>query len=238
MKKLSSLSIFFPCFNEERNIPFFIDEALNFLPKIADKFEIIIINDGSVDDTRLVTDKLTKENPLIKVIHHSENLGYGAALRTGFSVAKYEWVFFTDGDLQFKLSQLKKFIPYTDKNHVIIGYRKNRADGKARVFNAWLFKLYIDLLFRVGVKDIDCAFKLFHRKTLQSLHLESTGAFTSSEVLYKLKKKGEVFVQLPVDHKKRKYGSPTGNNLKVIIKAGIEALSLYLKIKLGSLVQK
>ncbi|MCC6711434.1 MAG: glycosyltransferase family 2 protein [Candidatus Pacebacteria bacterium] len=233
--KLKSLSVFFPCFNEEKNIPFFVDEAINFLPKVADKFEIIIIDDGSSDKTKDVAEDLVKNFPMVKLVSHQENRGYGAALRTGFEVAKYDWIFFTDGDLQFRLNQLANFIPYTQTHHVIIGYRKKRAEGKLRAFNASLFKLYIDLLFRVGVRDIDCAFKLFHRKTLQSLHLESTGAFTSSEILYKLKKRGEQFIQLPVNHSKRKFGSPTGNNIKVIIKAGIEALSLYLKIKIGSL---
>ncbi len=233
--KLKSLSVFFPCFNEEKNIPFFVDEAINFLPKVADKFEIIIIDDGSSDKTKDVAEDLVKNFPMVKLVSHQENRGYGAALRTGFEVAKYDWIFFTDGDLQFRLNQLANFIPYTQTHHVIIGYRKKRAEGKLRAFNASLFKLYIDLLFRVGVRDIDCAFKLFHRKTLQSLHLESTGAFTSSEILYKLKKRGEKFIQLPVNHSKRKFGSPTGNNIKVIIKAGIEALSLYLKIKIGSL---
>ncbi|MBT3464901.1 MAG: glycosyltransferase family 2 protein [Candidatus Pacebacteria bacterium] len=237
MKKLSSLSVFFPCFNEEKNIPFFVKESLAFLPQVANKFEIIIIDDGSTDGTKKVVNDLEKKHKQVKVVSHSENKGYGAALRTGFSTAKFDWIFFTDGDLQFRLNQLAKFIPYTEKNHVIIGYRANRAEGRIRAFNARLFKVYIDLLFRIGVKDIDCAFKLFHRETLQSLHLESTGAFTSSEVLYKLKKRGEKFIQLPVQHRKRRYGSPTGNNLKVIIKAGIEALSLYLKIKIGSLVK-
>lgn len=237
MKKLSSLSVFFPCFNEEKNIPLFVKESLAFLPQIANKFEIIIIDDGSIDKTKEVANDLEKKHKQVKVVSHLENKGYGAALRTGFSTAKFDWIFFTDGDLQFRLNQLSKFIPYTSNNHVIIGYRANRAEGRIRAFNARLFKFYIDLLFRIGVRDIDCAFKLFHRETLQSLHLESTGAFTSSEVLYKLKKRGEEFIQLPVQHRKRRYGSPTGNNLKVIIKAGIEALSLYLKIKIGSLVK-
>lgn len=234
-KKLSSLSVFFPCFNEEKNIPLFIAEALTVIPQVAEKFELIIVNDGSVDQTKLTGEALAQKYPNVKIISHPENRGYGAALRTGFEAAKYDWVFFTDGDLQFKLNQLIDFVPYTEKHHVIIGYRKKRAEGKLRAFNAGLFKLYIDLLFRVGVRDIDCAFKLFHRKTLQALHLESTGAFTSAEILYKLKKRGEKFMQLPVNHRKRKFGSPTGNNVKVIIKAGIEALSLYLKIKIGSL---
>ena len=217
MKKLSSLSVFFPCFNEEKNIPLFIKEALDYLPQIATKFELIIVDDGSSDNTKKISEELVKKYSQVRLISHTENKGYGAALRTGLEAAKYDWVFFTDGDLQFRLKQLTAFIPYTMKHHVIIGYRENRADGKFRAFNAWLFKVYINLLFRVGVKDIDCAFKLFHRPTLQSLHLESTGAFTSSEILYKLKKQGEVFIQLPVKHSKRRHGSPTGNNIKVII---------------------
>ena len=235
MKKLSSLSAFFPCFNEEKNIPLFVKEALTLFPKIAHKFEILIINDGSIDNTRQVAEELARKYPQVRVIHHPENRGYGAALRTGIDESRFDWIFFTDGDLQFRLNQLQSFLPYTESSHVVIGYREKRAEGKIRAFNAWLFKLYVDLLFRVGVKDIDCAFKLFHRKTLQSLHLESTGAFTSSEILYKLKKKGEKFSQVSVQHKKRKYGSPTGNNPKVVLKAGIEALSLYIKIKIGSL---
>lgn len=235
MKKLSSLSAFFPCFNEEKNIPLFVKEAREVFPQIAQKFEIIIINDGSVDSTKQVAEELARKYPEVRVVHHPENRGYGAALRTGIDEARFDWIFFTDGDLQFRLNQLRSFLPYTEASHVVIGYRERRAEGKIRAFNAWLFKLYVDLLFRVGVRDIDCAFKLFHRKTLQSLHLESTGAFTSSEILYKLKKKGEKFSQVSVQHKKRKYGSPTGNNPKVVLKAGIEALSLYIKIKIGSL---
>jgi len=235
MKKLSSLSVFFPCFNEEKNIPLFIEEALEYFPKVATQFELIIVNDGSSDNSLEVAEELAKKYKQVRVVSHSDNRGYGAALRTGFEAARYDWIFFTDGDLQFRLNQLTDFIPYTKDHHVIIGYRRSRAEGRFRAFNAGLFKLYIDLLFRVGVRDIDCAFKLFHKKTLQSLHLESTGAFTSSEILYKLKKQGEVFIQLPVTHRKRRHGSPTGNNIKVIIKAGIEALSLYIKIKIGSL---
>jgi glycosyltransferase involved in cell wall biosynthesis len=175
MKKIPSLSVFFPCFNEEKNIPLFIKEALEYLPEIANNFELIVVNDGSTDSSQEVAEELAKKHKQVKVVSHLENRGYGAALRTGFESAKYDWIFFTDGDLQFRLNQLTDFIPYTKNHHVIIGFRKNRAEGRLRAFNARLFKLYVDILFRVGVKDIDCAFKLFHRKTLQSWHLESTG---------------------------------------------------------------
>lgn len=233
--KISSLSVFFPCFNEEPNVELFVEEALNILPNIAKKFEIIVVNDGSSDGTGKIATSLARKNPFIRAIHHKRNLGYGAALRSGFQAARYDWVFFTDGDLQFRLSQLKKLIPHTEKYDVIIGYRKKRAEGAFRALNARLFKLYIDILFRVHVRDIDCAFKLFKTDVIQSLDLTSSGAFISAEFLYKLKKKHELFKQIPVDHHERQYGSPTGNNPKVIIKAGLEALRLYVSMKISFL---
>jgi glycosyltransferase involved in cell wall biosynthesis len=233
--KLKSLSVFYPCYNEQQNIPIFIKQALNFLPEIANKFEIIIINDGSRENTKRIVLDLIKINTNIKLVNHSKNLGYGAALRSGFRKSSYDWIFFTDGDLQFDIRQLKNFIEFTDEYRVILGYRKKRAEGRLRSFNAKLFKIFIDILFRVHVKDIDCAFKLIRADVIKPIKLSSTGAFTSAEFLYKFKKRGVHFKQLPVNHYKRKFGSPTGNNVGVIIKAGIEAFKLYLKIKWESL---
>lgn len=235
MHKLPSLSVFFPCYNEAANIPLFIQEALVVLPEFAKQFEIIIVDDGSVDGSREVADQFATHDKRIRVIRHKTNRGYGAALRSGFESARYEWVFFTDGDLQFKLSQISKFVVQAEKYQVVIGYRRRRADGGIRAINARLFKFYIDALFRLHVTDIDCAFKLFKRTVLQQVQLESTGAFTSSELLYKLKKHGVVWKQLPVDHLPRKFGNPTGNHPRVVIKAGIEALQLYIHMKLQSL---
>lgn len=234
MKKLSSLTAFFPVFNEEKNIPHFVSEALTELPKIAKKFEILIINDGSKDTSAAVADVLAKKHPdIVRVLHHEKNKGYGAALRSGFTNARYDWVFFTDGDLQFTLKQLEKFVPYTDEYKVIIGHRVERAEGALRAIPARLYKLFVDVLFRVHVIDIDCAFKLFETKLIQSLQLESNGAFISSEFLYRLKKRRVKFKQLPVKHQKRRFGKPTGNRMHVIIRAGLEALRLYLHMKFG-----
>jgi len=231
MNKLTSLTVFFPCFNEAANLEKLINEALVILPEIADIFEVIIVDDGSQDETVKIVQNLQKTHPEIKLVRHPINLGYGAALRTGFGAAKYDWTFFADGDLQFELADLKKFVPETTNYLAVIGFRQNRADGGMRVFNASLFKLYINLLFRLHVKDIDCAFKLFKTSLVQSIKLESTGAFTSAELLYKLKKRGITIKQLPVSHFARKFGQPTGNNPKVAIKAGLEALKLYFHMK-------
>jgi len=231
--KLVSLSVFFPCFNEEKNIGPLVKKIHKLLPEISKTYEIIIINDGSADGTSAVLNKLVKEMAYIRVVNHNVNRGYGAALRSGIKAAKYKWVFFTDGDGQFNVSELKKFIPHTSEYSVVIGYRINRAEGNIRAINAKFFRIFINLLFRVGVQDIDCAYKLMKTSLVQSLKLQSNGAMISAEMLYRLKKKGIEFKQVPVKHYLRQYGQPTGNNPRVIIKAGVEAFKLYVHMKFG-----
>ncbi len=227
------MSVFFPCYNEEKNVPLMVRQAAEFLPSVADEYEMIVVNDGSTDRTAQVTQALQEVHPQLKLVSHENNLGYGASLRTGFDNSRYDWIFYTDGDAQFDLSELEKFIPYTERYQVILGYREKRAEGLPRVVNAKLFKLYIDILFRLGVRDIDCAFKLMKADLIHSLDLFSDGAFISAEYLYKLKKKGVEFKQLPVKHLPRKHGQPTGSRPDVIIKALLDALKLYLKMKFG-----
>ena len=230
--KIDSISVFLPCLNEEQNLLPLIEKAHQFLAIYSNKHEIIVVDDGSTDNTVVAIKKISKKIPNIKLIHHSNNLGYGAAIQSGIQASQYKWIFFTDGDGQFNIQELEQFIPYTHNFKSIIGYRTNRAEGSIRAFNAGIFKLFIDIIFRVSVKDIDCAFKLFEANTIKSLDLNSTGAMISAELLYKLKKNHVQFKQLPVTHYPRIHGSPTGNSPSVIIKAGVEAIKLYLSMKL------
>lgn len=235
MKKLLSLSVFFPAYNEEENLPALIEQTMVHLPQFAENFEIIIVNDGSGDNTKTVAEDLAAKYHQVKVVSHHTNLGYGAALKTGFATAKYDWVFFTDADLQFDLAELGQFLAFTDEYKAIIGYRTARAEGFGRARNAYLFKLFVNLLFRVHVRDIDCAFKLFRTELIPPLKLQSNGAFISSELLYKLKKNHIKIKELPVTHYPRLRGNPTGANFKVVIKAGLDAIQLYSSIKLRRL---
>ena len=237
-KKLKSLSVFFPVFNEEENLEKLLTESLEIIPKIAQKYEIIFVNDGSRDKSKVILEKLRKNNNNIRLINHSKNLGYGESLKTGIKKSKYEWIFWTDADLQFKLKELRKFIKFTDKKEAIIGFRKERAEGLKREINANLFKFYIDLLFRLHVKDIDCAFKLVKAEKLKKLELNSGSAFTSAEILYRLKKDGIKFKEIAVNHYPRQFGKATGSNPKVILKACYEAMLSYLNIKFFSLQSK
>jgi glycosyltransferase involved in cell wall biosynthesis len=233
LKESLSISAFIPCFNEIGNLETMVQELLAVLSNLTAQYELIIINDGSRDGTGDLADTLAKSNEHLKVIHHPKNLGYGYTLRSGFAAARYDWTFFTDADRQFNVAELNRFIPFTKTYQVIIGYRKTRAEGGMRTLNARLYHLFIDLLFRVHVKDIDCAFKLIRSDLIKQITFTSTGALISAELLYKLKKKHLQFKQLPVNHYPRRFGKSTGANPKVILKAGYEAVKLYLHLKFG-----
>lgn len=129
VKALESLSVFFPVYNEVSNIPLLIDSANKIIPKLAKDYELIIINDGSDDGSDVVASSLIKDQAHWRLVSHSKNLGYGEALKTGIRSAKKDWIFLSDGDLQFDFKELRNFLPYTDKYQVIIGYRHKRAEG-------------------------------------------------------------------------------------------------------------
>lgn len=226
---LPSLSVFFPCYNEEKNVRELVLTAHQFLPTIAKKFEIIIVNDGSSDRTAKIAQELIGEYPNIRLVSHTVNLGYGAALKTGIANARYEWTFWSDGDLQFDIKTLQSFMPYVEDYSAIIGYRAHRADTFIRKVNGELYTMLINILFRLGVKDIDCAFKLIKTELLQSISIESSSAFTSSEILIRLKRKRIRFKQIPVSHFPRKRGNPTGGNIKVIFKGLRQTLAFYFR---------
>lgn len=223
--------MFFPCYNEEKNIEELVDKAKAAMAHITDDFEIILVNDGSRDRTAEVIDRLAQADPRIKGVHHVKNLGYGRAVRSGFKAATKDWVFFSDGDLQFDLTELKAFVPHTERSDGVIGYRKKRAEGFGRAGNAYLFKLFVNLVFRLGVRDINCAFKLIRNSRVRQLELISGGAMINTELLLKLKRTGLRFVELPVHHYPRRYGTPTGADIKVIFKAAVESLKLFISVR-------
>lgn len=227
-KKLSSLSIFTPAFNEESNIKNTIKDALKHAKKVSKKYEVIIIDDGSQDKTASIVKKITIKNPHVKLISHKQNLGYGAAIKTGLKACRYNWIFFTDSDGQFKLNELEKFVKQRNNADLIIGYRKKRMDPFHRIFIAGvLLKIWNRVLFGLKVKDVDCAYKLFKKEIIEDIDLETESAITVTELLVKAKEKGYTFHQIPVTHYARKHGEQTGGNFSVILKAARESFYLY-----------
>ncbi len=231
-KKLPSLSIFFPAFNEEKNIARALSDALKVAPTISEKFEIIVINDGSKDKTAAVAASIAQLHPQVRVVSQ-RNRGYGGALKRGFKEARYEWIFFTDSDLQFNIAELKKFVAHTRNYQVVLGYRGNRAEGWKRQLIANALKIWNRILlgFPRRIKDIDCAFKLIHRSVVRSIEpLFSDGAMVSTELLLKIHKAKYPYQQVSVTHYNRRHGTPTGNKLNVITKAVQDTFYLQRKL--------
>jgi glycosyltransferase involved in cell wall biosynthesis len=221
--RVPRLSFFFPAHNEEANIEGLIAEALESLPAIAETFEIIAVNDGSRDRTQLLADELTAAHPgIVRAVHHPTNLGYGAALRSGFAAAQYDLVAFTDGDRQFRvedLGRLTERLAASDQPDVVVGYRIKRADPLVRTLYARAYRLANRLFFGLTVRDVDCACKLFRRSALEGVRVESDGAFFSAELLIRLRAGGRSVVEVGVPHYPRTAGSPTGAKPRVIFRA-------------------
>lgn len=233
-KKLKELTIFFPFWNEEKNIEQVVTKAIEIIPTVAENFEILLIDDGSSDDTLKRARKLSEKHSFIRVIAHRVNRGYGAALRSGFDNAKYDMVVFTDGDLQFDLSEITKFVNEIEHADIVIGYRKKRRDHKRfkRLLLMNLLKIWDFVLFGFYFKDIDCGFKMFRKDALNQIGpFHSEGAMITTEILAKATKKKLRIVQVGVEHYERKYGDQTGANLFVIIRAILESFTLFSDIK-------
>ncbi len=234
-KIINELSVFFPAYNEEGNLANTVHKAEEILDSVAGKWEIIVVNDGSKDKTGEVAAKLAHENKKIRVITHSPNRGYGAALKSGFYNSKYEWITFTDADGQFDFSEITKFIEKQKETHadLVIGYYLGRKVPFYRKLNTYLWQLSVYALFGLNVKDIDCGFKLVRRKVIAEIpELESErGAFISSEFLIKARKYGFKIVEIGTNHYPRVKGKGTGADINVIIKSFMDLFRLWQKLR-------
>ncbi len=237
--KLNQLSVFLPAYNEEKSIKRVVFSVLAKIKSVAKQYEIIIVNDGSSDKTKQIIEKLTKKYSSVRLVNHSKNKGYGAALKTGMEVAKYEWICFMDSDGQFDFNEFNKFLKYTTKADLIIGYRKKRKDSFFRKLLAkclWLADL---ILFGVNFKDIDCGFKLFSKTALEKIGpLLTESAITESEFVVRAKKADLKIIQVPVTHYVRDKGVQTGAKLKVVSKAAIEGVMLWFDFFKHNLYKK
>ncbi|WP_338255458.1 glycosyltransferase family 2 protein [Dictyobacter halimunensis] len=233
-RKLSySLSVVLPAYNEEAVIEQTVTMVASALRTWTDDFEIIVVDDGSRDHTRDIIERLIGDEPRIRLMHHSQNRGYGAALVTGFHTASKELVFFMDSDGQFDINDLERFFPLIEHCDAVLGYRAPRHDPWIRKLNAWGWKQLVHLVLGIKVRDLDCAFKLYRAEFFQTLNLETRGAMINAEILYKFVRAGHIYTEVGVRHLPRQKGKATGAHPRVILKAMRELISYSRKWKLA-----
>ena len=232
--RVPELSYFFPAHDEAENIGPLIDEALTALALMAERFEIICVDDGSTDGTSTAADDLARRHPdIVRVVHHPRNLGYGAAVRSGLAASRYPLVAFTDGDRQFRVADLAMLLARLDDPtdpHVVAGYRIRRADAPLRLAYARVYRACLRLFFGLRVRDPDCACKVFRRAALEDVRLESGGAFLSAELLIKIGATGGSIVEQGVPHHPRTAGRASGADPRVVARAVRDFWALRLRL--------
>lgn len=205
-----SISVVLPAYNEEASIEPAVRRALAALEEIGAEHEVIVVDDGSRDRTAEVARALVDAHaPRVRLLSHAANRGYGAALRTGFSHARHELIFFTDSDNQFDVSELRYFLPLMDRYDVLTGFRIYRYDPVLRCVISWCWNRLVGILFRLRVRDVDCAFKLFRRDVRERITPECDNFFASAELLAKARRARLRIGEKGVRHYPRAAGETT-----------------------------
>ncbi len=232
---VSELSVVLPAFNEEANVEKVVRNCTAYLDERVPDYELLVVNDGSRDRTGEILDGLARELPRLRPLHHPQNRGYGAALRTGFGAATKRFVFYMDGDGQFDIRDLDKLLPLaTDDDSIVTGYRIERRDPFIRRLNAKLFGGWlVRVMLAVRVRDLNCAFKLIPKKVLDHVTLESPGALINAELYGRAVRQGFGIKEVGVHHYPREAGVQTGAHLSVIVRAFYDLFRLRRQIIAG-----
>lgn len=226
-----SLSFVLPAFNEAENIEEAVERCRAAATNLGLEFEIIVVDDGSRDETRRLADAMAAADARVRTVHHARNRGYGAALKSGLFAARMERVFFTDADLQFDLRELERLLAYADAYDIVAGYRAPRRDPVGRKLNGWAWSQLVRIVFDLDVYDVDCAFKIFDRRIFERIPVYSIGAFVNTEILVRAGAAGFTVRQVPVSHFPRRAGTQTGANPRVVLKAFHELWSLRRELR-------
>ena len=227
-KPLSSLSIFFPCFNDSGTIASLVVLADQIANELTDDYEVIVVDDGSTDASRDILIRLSKDYPALKLILHSKNMGYGGALRSGFLGADKEWVFYTDGDNQYDVRELKRLCEHVCPDiDVINGYKVERSDSLHRIIIGKTYHYIMKIMFGLKIRDVDCDFRLIRKSVFSQFQLKYKSGVVCVELIKKMELLGLNFVNVPVQHYFRMHGKSQFFNFRRLLKVAIDIFRLW-----------
>jgi glycosyltransferase involved in cell wall biosynthesis len=225
---VTSVSAVFPCYNDARTIGGLIDQVHAALDPLVDEVEVIVVNDGSSDGSGELLDSLRCERPWLRVVHHPRNRGYGQALISGFSAARLDWIFYTDGDAQYDAREAAALVPLATADvDIVQGYKIGRGDTWYRKLIGRTYHHMVKLLFGLRVRDTDCDFRLFRRTLFTGQPLTSTSGVICVEMMYRFQKAGARFVEAPVHHYFRPHGRSQFFRVPAIARSARQLASLW-----------
>lgn len=227
----SSLSVFFPAYNDSGTIASMVIRAVQAASELTPDFEVIVVDDGSVDATPAIVDELARTYPCVRVVHHARNRGYGGALQTGFRTAAKELIFYTDGDAQYDPAEMKalweRLTPDAD---LVNGYKISRADPLHRVIIGRMYHHIVATMFGLSVRDVDCDFRLMRKRIFDRISLEKRSGVICLEMMKKIEDAGFRIVEVPVHHYHRAFGKSQFFNFPRIFKTGVDVLRLWFAL--------
>ena len=227
----SGLSVFFPAYNDSGTIASMVIRAVQAASQVTSDYEVVVVNDGSVDATAQIADELARTYPHVRVVHHPKNRGYGGALQTGFQTASKPLIFYTDGDAQYDPAELallwRKMTPETD---LVNGYKISRSDPLHRIIIGRLYHHIVSVMFGLTVRDVDCDFRLMRRTIFERINLEKTSGVICLEMMKKIEDAGFRIVEVPVHHYHRAFGKSQFFNVRRIAKTGVDVLRLWFAL--------
>lgn len=231
MRTKFSISVFFPCYNDAGSIALLVKEAEATLKRLTDNFEIIVVDDGSSDESRKILTILAREMPTLKLVFHKKNRGYGGALKSGFGAASRDLVFYTDGDGQYDVKELAKLVPKMKPGiDVVQGYKIKRHDSIYRLVIGTIYHHFSRFVFNLKVKDIDCDFRLIRKKAIDSITLNYNSGVICVEMVKKLQAKGYKFFELGVHHYPRLHGQSQFFNFRRVSRTLLELCRLWWQL--------
>jgi glycosyltransferase involved in cell wall biosynthesis len=227
-EKPAGLSVFFPAYNDSGTIASMVIRAVQAASALTPDYEVIIVNDGSVDATAQIVDELARTYPHVRVVHHAGNRGYGGALQTGFRSSTKELIFYTDGDAQYDPAELAAlWAMMTPRVDLVNGYKISRSDPAHRVVIGRLYHHVVRLMFGLTIRDVDCDFRLMRRAIFERIDLSKTSGVICLEMMKKIEDGGFRIVEVPVHHYHRVFGRSQFFNFGRIFRTGIDVFRLW-----------
>jgi glycosyltransferase involved in cell wall biosynthesis len=228
---VKGLSVFFPAYNDSGTIASLVITALRSARELTPDFEVIVVNDGSADKTAEILDELARTYPEVRVVHHERNRGYGGALRTGFATATRDLVFYTDGDAQYDPAEMALlWRRFDDTVDVVNGYKISRSDPVHRIVIGRIYHHTVKVLFGLGVRDVDCDFRMIRRSVFDKVRLEKNSGVICLEMMKKITDAGFRIAEVPVHHYHRAYGKSQFFNFRRLFRTGVDVFKLWFAL--------